>query len=268
MSTAPLPVPPARRRRRRVWPWVLLGVFVLLAAAAVAVDVLARSFAEKTIAHELASALKVPAETPVEVRIGGASVLLQALTGGLEHLEADVDSLTLGPLTGDLHIVAHGVPLDPSAATRELQVRYVIPESALSALTPEITGVTIDDVVLEGEELVARGGFSVFGMSLELGLGLTPSAVAGNLAFEPTTIRIGNDTYTAEQLRAAPLFGGLASALLQERQVCIADSLPAALTLTEVRVEGSTLVATLDGAGATLGGAGFQQSGSCAVASG
>lgn len=247
-----------------MWPWVLLGVAVLLAAAAVAADAIARSLAEKAIAQEITSALDVPAGTPVEVRIGGGSVLLQALTGGLERLEADVDALTLGPLTGDLRIVAQGVPLDPKAATRELTVSYTIPESALSDLTPELTGITIEDVGLAGEEIVADGGVSVFGVTLELGLGLTPGVIDGDLVFAPTSIRIGSETFTAQQLRDNALFGGLAAQLLHERRICIADALPAALTVTEVRVQGSALAVTLDGSGAAFGGADFQQNGSCA----
>ena len=70
------------------------------------------------------------------------------------HPVVAVDDVTLGPLTGDLTIVAEGVPLDPDAPTRVLRVRYAIPESELSALTPEITGVTITDVSLQDGELV------------------------------------------------------------------------------------------------------------------
>lgn len=265
---APAPAPPIGRRRRRVWPWVLLGVVVLLSAAVVAADALARSFAEKAIANELASALDVPAGTPVEVRIGGGSVLVQAITGGFDRVEADVDALDLGPLTGDLRIVARGVPLDPAAPTRELRVRYAVPESALGALTPEIAGVTIDDVAFDGDEIVARGGVSLFGGSLELGLGLTPSAVEGDLAFAPTSIRIGDETFTAEQLRGDRLLGGLAESLLQERRVCIADALPAALTLTALQVHGGELVATLDGSGAAFGGTDFHRNGVCGARTG
>lgn len=260
---APPDAPP--RRRRRVWPWVLALVLVLLAGAAVAADALARSFAEKAIAQELASALAVPAGTPVEVRVGGGSVLLQALSGGLDRVEAEVTSLTLGPLTGELTILAREVPLDPSAPTREVHVRYAIPEGELSALTPAITGVTIDDVALDGEELVARGAVSVFGASLELGLGLTPSAVDGELAFDPTSIRLGERTLTAEELRADRILGGLADVLLQPRRVCISEALPAALTLTGLRVEGASLVAELDGSGVALGGSAFQSNGVCAA---
>lgn len=250
------------RRRRRVWPWVLLGVVLLLAAAAVAADVLARGIAEKAIAQEVAVALGVPEGTEVEVQLGGGSVLLQALTGGLDRVDIAVDDLTLGPLTGDLAIVARGVPLDPAAATRELDARYAIPEENLSALTPALTAVGIDDVTLEGSELVATGGLSFFGMRFELGLGLTPSAVEGDLAFDPSSIRIGDGTFTAEQLRADPIFGGLADTLLQQYRVCIADELPAALTLTGLAVGDGQLVATLDGSGAALGA--FGAPGTCA----
>ena len=264
MSTAtPTPAELAPRRRR-VWPWVLLGVGVVLVGAGFAADALARDLAEKAIAEQVASALDVPDGTPVDVRIGGGPVLLQALTGALDHVDIGVDALALGPLTGDLDIVAEGVPLDTGAATQRLEVRYAIPAAALAAVAPEISGVTVDDVGLEGSEVVASGSISVLGLSLELGLGLTPSAVDGDLAFDPTSIRIGEQTLTADELRGNALLGGIADALLQQRTVCIADALPAALTLTEVRVEGDELVVTLDGSGAAMGDLGAK--GVCAPA--
>src|SRR5690606_31332576 len=205
MSATPAsPVELAPRRRRRAWPWVLVIFVVLLAAAAVAADVLVRGIAERAIAQELSSALDVPDDASVEVRIGGGSVLLQALAGGLDRVDVTVDDLALGPLTGDLTIVAEGVPLDPGAATRELRGRYAIPEEALSALAPEVAGVTVDSVHVEGSEVVASGTAVIFGATLELGLGLTPSIVDGDLAVDPTSVRIGADTFTVEQLRANP----------------------------------------------------------------
>nr|WP_284300790.1 DUF2993 domain-containing protein [Homoserinibacter gongjuensis] len=178
-ATAASPVELAPRRRRRAWPWVLVILVVLLAAAAVAADVLVRGIAERVIAQELSSALDVPDDASVEVRIGGGSVLLQALAGGLDRVDVTVDDLTLGPLTGDLTIVAEGVPLDPGAATRELRGRYAIPEEALSALAPEVAGATVDDVHVDGSEVVAGGSAVIFGATLEFGLGLTPRSSTG-----------------------------------------------------------------------------------------
>lgn len=261
VSSPPQPAP----RRRRVWPWVLLVIVVVLVAAGFAVDALVRSLAERAIADRVAAALDVPAGTPVDVAIGGGPVLVQAATGSLDRVDIGVDDLALGPLTGDLAIVARGVALDTEAATRELTVDYSVPATALAAVAAEISGVTIDSVTLDGAEIVADGSIAIFGSSLGLGLGLTPSASEGDLVFTPTSIRVGGDTVSADEARGDPVLGGIADALLQPRAMCIADALPAALTLTRVAVEGDELVATLDGSGAALGGSAFQQKGTCAA---
>lgn len=254
-----------RPRRRRAWPWVLLGIVAVLVGAAFAADALIRDLAEKAIAERISSALQVPADAPVEVRLGGAPVLVQAIGGSLDQVDLTIDSLALGPLTGDLTLRARGVPFDQNAPTRELVARYAIPAAALTAVAPEATGVAVEQVSFDGSEVVATGQVTVLGASLPLGVGLTPSALDGDLAFDPTSIRIGEQTLTAEQLRATPVFGKVADALLQQRTVCIADALPAALKLTGLTVEGNELVATLDASGAALAGDEFQQKGVCAA---
>jgi len=266
MTDAPPPTPSELApRRRRVWPWVLAGVGVLLVGAGFAADALARGLAERAIAEQVASALDVPRGTEVQASIGGGPVLVQALTGRLDRVDVEVPRLVLGPLTGRRDIVAEGVPLDMNGPTRELKVRYSAPEDALAALVPEIPGVAIDDVGIDGPEVVVTGSISVLGTPLALGVGLTPSAVDGDLALDPTSIRIGDQTFTADEARQPSLFRGLVDALLQQRRVCIADALPAALTLTELSVEGTHLVATFDGSGVALGGESFQQKGVCAA---
>lgn len=247
-----------------MWPWVLLVVGALLVGAGIALDVLVRDLAEKTIAREVGSALEVPAGTEVRASIGGGPLIVQALSGGFERVDVGVPGYVLGPLTGDLEIVAHDVPFDLAAPTRELTGRYAVSQEALAVAAPELTGARIDGVSIEGGEVVASGEISVFGASVGLGLGLTPSAVEGDLAFDPTSIRIGEETLTAEQLRGNPFFGGFADALLQQRRICVADSLPAALTLDTLAVEGTSLVATLGAADTAIGGDGFRQRGACA----
>jgi hypothetical protein len=251
------------RRKRKVWPWVLGGFVVLIAVALVAVDALARGFAEDLIATQAADVLDVPPGSSVDVRIGGGSVLLQAVSGGLEHVEVRVGDYPVGPLVGDLTLTAEGVPFDMAQPTETITVRYDVPEEALAAISGSLSGVPIDSVTLEAPEVVANGSLSLLGLTLPLGLGLTPAAVDGALAFSPTSARIGDATIEASALASDPIWGGLAGTVLRQQTVCIADQLPAALTMTTVEVQGDVLRIEFDGSGQALDGGGFTTRGTC-----
>ncbi|WP_157981713.1 LmeA family phospholipid-binding protein [Protaetiibacter intestinalis] len=255
--TSPAPLP----RRRRAWPWVLGGIVLLVAGAAVAVDLLARGYAEDLIADRVADALDVPAGTPVEVDLGGGSILLQALGGSIDEVGIRVDALGLGPLSGDLAIDAEGVPIDPAQPTRALTASFTIPEAALQGISSELSGVPIDSVTLAEPEIVADGTVSVFGLSLPLGLGLTPGVADGAIAFTVTSIRIGDQQLDTAALTGDPVWGAIAGTVLQQRSVCIADRLPDALTLADADVVGGTLRVVLDGSGAPL--ADYDTKGTC-----
>jgi len=251
------------RRKRRVWPWVLGGFLVLVVVALVAVDALARGFAEGLIADQAADVLDVPAGTPVDVSIGGGPVLIQLVSGSLEHVDVQVEGYAVGPLAGDLTLTAEGIPFDLTAPTRSLTVRYDVAGEALGAISGSLSGVPIDSVTLEEPEVVANGSVSLLGLTLPLGLGLTPAAVDGALAFTPTSARIGDATIEASALASDPIWGGLAGTVLQQQTVCIADQLPAALTMTTVEVVGDVLRIEFDGSGQALDGGGFTTRGSC-----
>jgi len=92
-------------------------------------------------------------------------------------------------------------------------------------------------------------------------MGIEPSAEDGQIVFTPTSIRLGNDTYTAKELRQT--FGGFASQLLRQQSFCVAENLPAALTIVDVDVVGKDLIVTIDGDGAALGGPDLSTSGTC-----
>lgn len=251
------------RRKRRVWPWVLGGFLVLVVVALVAIDALARGFAEDLIADQAAEVLDVPEGTQVEASIGGGPVLLQVISGALDHVEVQVDGYAVGPLAGDLTLTAEGVPFDLQAPTRSLTVRYDVSEQALGAISGSLSGVPIDSVALEEPEIVANGSVSLLGLTLPLGLGLTPAAVDGALAFTPTSARIGDATIEASALADDPVWGAIAGSVLQQQTVCIADQLPSALTMTTVEVAGDVLRIEFDGSGQALDGGGFTTRGSC-----
>ena len=115
-------------RRRPLWPWITLGVvLVLLVVAFIAVDAFARGVARDEIGSRLVSGLGLPAGTPVEVEVGGGPVLFQLAAGQLDSVDVAIEDATFGRLTGDLDIHAEGVPLDASAPTELIEVRYAMP---------------------------------------------------------------------------------------------------------------------------------------------
>jgi hypothetical protein len=67
---------------------------------------------------------------------------------------------------------------------------------------------------------------------------------------------------TAEGLREQ--FGGLADAVLRDWTVCIAEYIPAGLTLTSIAVEGHQVVADFDVDGQIVSDTELQSNGTCA----
>lgn len=255
--------PPPRRRRR--WPWVLggvlVGLVVLLTIAFFVADAYAKDAAREYIKQRIIAVLGVEEGTAVTVDIGTGSVLLQALRGEIDVVDVTVESVTFGALTGAATVHAEGVPLNEEAPTRALDITFSVAEADLGTLAGNLSGAQLESITLEEPEIVTTTTFSFFGIEFPVGMGIEPSADAGQIVFTPTSIRLGDETYSAEQLRAS--FGGFVDQLLQQQSLCVNESLPVALTVVDVDVEGDALVLAIDGAGAALGGEGLTTLGTC-----
>ena len=259
--SAPSVAPPVRRARR--WPWITAAVvLVVLAVAAIAGDALAREYAGQYVRERVIAALGLDPGTPVGVELGGGSILLQALAGRIDSVDVTIERLEVGELAGEASMHAEGVPLDPAAATRLLDLRVRIDEAAVGVLADRLSGIPLETVELEEPEIVATTALSVLGARLPVGMGLVPSAEEGRLVFTPTSIRVGEESFTVEELRASVL-GPLAAGLLQQQSFCVAEHLPEALRLADVAVEGAALAIRVEGDGAALGGPGLQSPGRC-----
>ncbi|TXK17244.1 DUF2993 domain-containing protein [Homoserinibacter sp. GY 40078] len=258
--TQATPDPLAAPRRRR-WPWVLVALLVVVGAL-VALDLLGRQWAEAAIADRVADALDA-SDAQVEVEIGGGPLLLQLATGRLAQVELAVDDLEVGPFTGELDVVAEGVPLDLDAATTSITARYLIPEAALENVSSQLTGVPLASIALDEPEIVVSGSVTVLAASIPFGLGIEPDALDGALAFRVTSLRIANQTLPVEDAVGDPVFGSLAEALLQQQSVCVADQLPAALELSGADVVGDRVVLEFDASGEAVGSDRFSTRGSC-----
>lgn len=259
---------PAPKRKRRRWPWILGGVVIvlgiLLTIAFVIADNYAKSYARDYIKQRIVAVLGLDENAPVNVTIGGGSVLLQALAGRLESVDVAADDVTFGTLTGSVKLHAEGVPLDEKAATRVFDVTFQLPEDqVVAALSSDVSGFELESVELEEPEIVVSTTIDLFFFQLPVSLGLVPAAEDGIIVLTPETITLGDQDYTADELQQQ--LGQFAEPLLADQQMCVKDALPVALTIVDVDVVKSDLVLKIDGDGAVLGGSDLTTPGTCAV---
>lgn len=254
-----------RTRRRRKTPWIVGGliVLVLLLVAAYAVaEVLIRDYATDRVKSQVARGLALESEDDVGVQFSG-SLVVQALLGSLSQADVTVDDASFGPLTGDLAIRAHGVPIDSAEPVEQLDVRMTVSEENVQDLAEFITAVQLAEISLDEPEIVVETEFSLLAVTVPVQLGLQPSAVDGALAFTPASVELAGRRITADELRQSE-FGGLAGPLLEQREVCIAEYLPQSFELQDVEVVGEQLVARFAGTSVTLTEAELTTVGSCA----
>ena len=262
----PAPAQEGPKKKRRGWLIALIVAVVLLLLLVVAffiADAVAKSYARDYVKERIIAVLGLPADAEVNVDLGGGSIILQALTGKVAQVDVDVPAVAFGELSGDATVHAEGVPLDSAAPVDSLDIRFEMTEENLAPLADNISGLELQSLTLEEPAIFAATEFDLFGFVLPISMGLEPGAQDGRVTFTPTTIRIDEDEYSAPELAENPLFAALAGPLLQQQQLCVAQELPRALTITDVVVEGDRLVVSIDGDGAALGGPELSEPGTC-----
>ena len=193
---------------------VVLGTIAFFVA-----DAYAKDAARDYIKQRIIAVLGVEEGTPITVDLGSGSVLLQALRGEIDVVDVTVESVSFGALTGAATVHAEGVPLDENAPTRVLDITFAVAEADIAAIAGNLSGAELDSITLEEPEIVTTTTFSFFGLAIPVGMGIEPSADQGQIVFTPTSIRLGDQTYSAEELRNT--FGTFADQLLQQQSLCV-----------------------------------------------
>jgi hypothetical protein len=256
--------PPKQRRRR--WPFVLIGVvvlvIVLLIVGALVGENYARAQALNTIKQRVVAVLGVTDPSTVKVDIGDQPVLLQALAGRLNTVDVTASEVAFGTLTGAATLHAEAVPLDPEKQTSAVDITFAIPEDQVAAqLTQALGDIKPDSVVLEEPEIKVSTTIDLFFFKLPVGIGLEPSAEEGRMVFTPTSVKLGDQDYTPDELRAE--IGDLADPFLAQQKLCVSDAIPAALSLGDVDVVAKDLVLKIEGENVALGGPEMSTNGTC-----
>jgi hypothetical protein len=252
-----------RKRRRGVVLWsVLAAILVVLVIVAVALDGVARSYAGTLIENKVRSSLSIPASTPVDAKVGGASVLLQLLSGKLERVDVSSKGLAVGALTADATLTATGIPTDQSKPVDRAQLVFTVDETQLKTLVGTVSGIPVDSLTVQSGAINLGTKVTVLGIGIPVTVAVAPSAVGGELALTPKSVTFNGQTLTPADLRKT--FGSLADTLLTTRKICVAEYLPKALKLDAVTVRGSSVALAVSADDVTLNSGVFATKGVCA----
>ncbi len=270
--TQPLPDPsaqwvlsqPPEPRKRRIWPWIVSAVVlvVLIVAAWFAGEAIARTIVTNTVRDQVASQLALPADQQIDVDVAGA-VIPQLIGGTLDDITIASDDVPIGNITGDVVVHAAGVPIRGDAAASSASATIALDETQLNALLSTVDGFPDAEVTLAAPDVEVGLEIPLFGFTVPVGVSLVPSAADnGDLVLTPSSVRVaGADVSTAGLKKQ---FGVVADSILKDYSICIADQLPAAVTLTDVQVVDAKVVVDVDIDGGIISDSSLQDKGQCA----
>ena len=226
--------------RRAHWPWVVIIVIAVLAVLVVVAELIARSIVPSTVRSLVIDELGLPADQQLDVEASGI-LLPQLLAGSLDELRISSDEVTLEGITGAAEVTATRVPLR-GGALGTADGTVTIDQSQFAGLL-EASRLPVAEVTLDEPDVTVHGAIPVLGREIPLALTLTPGADDGDLLLTPISVEIAGSEVDIQRLAA--LLGDAGEALAGQQRVCIADRLPAGITLTGLRIDGTTVVADI-----------------------
>lgn len=248
------------RERRRLWPWivgVVLTLVVLLAAWFIG-EIVVRDIATKIVKEKAAEALDLSSDD-VDVDLGAGMMIPQLLAQRLDSVRLSSDAITIGELSGAVAVRAEGVTFEGVAEEAAVTVR--LDQEQVTAIVASLDDVPIEDVKLTSPDVAVATSLPVLGITIPLELALHPGVDAGDLLLRPVSLTLGGSKITAEALEDR--FGQLVAPVVRDWRVCLADQLPAGVSLTEIEVTDDLLVLRADLAGRIAVDAELQEPGTC-----
>ena len=261
MTVPELPAAP-RRRRRAGWGIVAVVLVVAVVVGLFVAEGAARSYATDRIHDELVTAFDLDTDHPMAIDLGGGLLLAQAAAGRIDSVDVAIDDVPLGDLTGSVHLAGTGIPLDETAPTETLTATATVDEENVAKLGDYLSGVDLDSISLGDGVIDVSATVSALFLSVPVSAAIVPSADNGELVFTPQSVTVNGAVVDIGDLSSGPL-GDLASRFLGSQSFCIAQYLPAAITLEKVAVTGGDLVLGFAGSDVALGGTGLSTKGTC-----
>lgn len=257
-----LQVPGGAPRRRSPVGWIIAVVLLVafLVGAWFVGDWLARDITQSTIRNTVIAQLGLPKDQQVDVELDG-SVLYQLIVGSLDEVTVSSDDVALGPVTGDVVVHATDVPVRGGGPVGGGTAQLTLDEAQLKTLMGSVEGFPADTLGLAAPNVTMTYPAQVLGISFPIGVALTPSAAEGDLVLTPASFTLGDADIAADDLRNR--FGDVAKTVLAPVSVCIAEYIPAGMTLSGVAVQGAGLVADFRLSGGILTDPTLRDKGTC-----
>ncbi|SFS00133.1 Protein of unknown function [Microbacterium sp. cf046] len=253
---------PEPKKRRRAWPWLLALVIVvgLAIAAWFAGEWIARDIVTKTIRDQVVTQLSLPADQQIDVVVAGA-VLPQLIKGSLDDVTVSSDDVALEAFVGDVTIHAQDIAIRGESTGGTATATVVLDQEQLRTLLSTIESFPTDSVGLAEPNVTMTTELSLFGITLPIGVALTPSAAEGDIVLTPAALQLAGSDISVDALKNQ--FGGVADAVLRDWTICIAQYIPAGVELTGIAVTGEEVVAELDIDPAIVNDTSLQETGVC-----
>lgn len=220
----------------RRWAKLTIAGAVSLAVLAGGAEIALRALVPNIIAGALRESLAIPSDHPVAVEMQGPAVWY-ALGGNIGNADVTIPHAEVAEgVTATLRFHADRVPFNVTGGDLRGGIASVyVSNSQLSPVISMLTsGVADSGRTRDGDIAVGRT-IDAFGFSVPLEATLNVSVESGGIVrVVPKGLSAVGFDLDAEQLGAAT--GGLLEPLLSAHDVCVADQLPAGVTLTVIDV--------------------------------
>lgn len=246
--------------KRRRWGWIvaIVAVVAVAAGAFVAGEAVARSVIRDRVQDAVVEAGARVGHLDVEIP---GLVIPQLIGGRIDDAHVTGERVEYEGFTADVRLALEGVDTgalsaERASATAALDAAAV--ESLLGRASAGTAWEALGDaarIAIAEPDVAVSGELPILGA---LQLTLRPSADDGRLLLSPTGIALGGHQLPGQ------LPPGVPAALAQPIPVCLSDSLPRGITLTDATVEGDELIAHLALDGGLLNDPTLQQPGDCA----
>jgi len=205
-------------------------------------DKVVRDIATDVVRSGVTNALELPEGTDVDVELGGGVLIFQAVTGSIDEVVVRVPNAAVAETTGTLVLTLNGVALDPSKPVGTLTAAIEVPAANMPPLAAHLSSVPLTGIVLADSAITI--GADLAGVPVQVAL--SPAPLSGYVVFTPTSVNVNGTVGSVEETLAGPL-GPVANAMLTNPGVCVAEYLPASLTVSGAAVVDTNLVITATG---------------------